>query len=104
GYFVVEDGVVDDDALRISDDWPRGVRQALEHWLAGNPRFGRVPPPYIVTCHPGGFLRATARAEAAPAVTLTLARATAPCYSERHRGHVALPGRTSCRTRGGWFW
>jgi cephalosporin hydroxylase len=58
GYFVVEDGVVDVEALRIFDDWPRGVRQALDEWLARNPRFSRVPAPYLVTCHPGGFLRA----------------------------------------------
>jgi cephalosporin hydroxylase len=60
GYFVVEDAVVDIDELRMLEEWPRGVRQALDDWLARNPRFSRVPAPYIVTCHPGGFLRANA--------------------------------------------
>src|SRR5262249_1233568 len=50
GYFVIEDGVVDIDDLRISDDWPRGVEEAIEEWLAHNPRFARVQAPYIVTC------------------------------------------------------
>jgi len=60
GYFVVEDAVVDIDDLRMLEEWPRGVRQALDDWLARNPRFSRVPAPYIVTCHPVGFLRANA--------------------------------------------
>jgi cephalosporin hydroxylase len=57
GYFVIEDGVVDIEDLRLSEDWPRGVQDALDEWLPRNARFARVPAPYIVTCHPGGFLR-----------------------------------------------
>ena len=33
GFFVVEDGVVDVEALRVDEDWPRGVRKATEDWL-----------------------------------------------------------------------
>jgi cephalosporin hydroxylase len=46
GYFVVEDGCVDIDAMRAFEDWPRGssfrVRRDLEC--------------YGLSCHPGGFL------------------------------------------------
>jgi cephalosporin hydroxylase len=33
GYFVVEDGCVDIDEMRLTDDWPRGVLPALRDWL-----------------------------------------------------------------------
>jgi cephalosporin hydroxylase len=33
GFFVVEDGCVDVEALRITNDWPRGVLPALHAWL-----------------------------------------------------------------------
>ncbi|HEX5193959.1 MAG TPA: class I SAM-dependent methyltransferase, partial [Solirubrobacteraceae bacterium] len=33
GFFVVEDGCVDVDELRIDEDWPRGVLPALHDWL-----------------------------------------------------------------------
>lgn len=60
GFFVVEDGIVDDDELRISADWPRGVRPAVEDWLAregSDFRLRRDLELYGVTCHPGGFLQ-----------------------------------------------
>lgn len=61
-WLVVEDGIVDDEVLRR--DWmPRGVVPALneflatdvgglfeQHWLAD----------YLLTCHPGGWLRRVA--------------------------------------------
>jgi cephalosporin hydroxylase len=34
GWFVVEDGVVDEVELRAAEDWPRGVHRALAEWLA----------------------------------------------------------------------
>ena len=33
GFFVVEDGCVDVEELRLEDDWPRGVLAALDEWL-----------------------------------------------------------------------
>jgi cephalosporin hydroxylase len=56
GYLIIEDGVVDVDELRIDDTWPRGVQHAITDWLLLHPQFSRVPSPYGVTCHPGGFL------------------------------------------------
>jgi cephalosporin hydroxylase len=60
GFFVVEDGVVDDEELRIADDWPRGVIPALRDWLASEGDGFAVRSDlelYGVTCHPGGFLQ-----------------------------------------------
>jgi cephalosporin hydroxylase len=34
GYFVVEDGCVDKEELRLEKGWPRGVLPALHDWLA----------------------------------------------------------------------
>lgn len=62
GFFVVEDGCVDDERLRIADDWPRGVRPALQEWLDAAPNGFVVRSDlevYGVTCHPGGFLQRT---------------------------------------------
>lgn len=60
GFFVVEDGCVDDDRLRISEDWPRGVRPAVDDWLATERgrafRVRRDLELYGVSCHPGGWL------------------------------------------------
>ncbi len=60
GFFVVEDGCVDIERLRIDDAWPRGVLPALREWLAGEAS-GFVTRSdlelYGVTCHPGGFLQ-----------------------------------------------
>ena len=60
GFFVVEDGCVDVEALRAHDWWPRGVLPALADWLAGpEGRSFRVRDDlelYGVSCHSGGFL------------------------------------------------
>ncbi len=61
GYFVVEDGCVDIEEMRLADDWPRGVLPALGDWLAteqgGDFRVRRDLELYGITCHPGGFLQ-----------------------------------------------
>jgi cephalosporin hydroxylase len=61
GWFVVEDGCVDVDALRASADWPRGVQPAIADWLASDNGAGFVQRRdvelYGLTCHPGGFLQ-----------------------------------------------
>jgi cephalosporin hydroxylase len=67
GYFVVEDGCVDIEEMRLRDDWPRGVLPAVREWLAGDDgrrfRQRRDLELYGMTCHPYGFLQ---RVEAAP--------------------------------------
>ncbi len=64
GYFIVEDGVVDVEQLRIDDDWPRGVLAAAEDWLQEDEgrafEVRRELERYGVTCHLRGFLRRTA--------------------------------------------
>lgn len=61
GYFVVEDGCVDIEEMRLSDDWPRGVIPAIEEWLRSPDGRGfvvrRDVELYGVTCHPHGFLQ-----------------------------------------------
>jgi cephalosporin hydroxylase len=61
GYFVVEDGCVDIDEMRASEDWPRGVLPALRDWLAtaqgAEFRVRRDLELYGLSCHPGGFLQ-----------------------------------------------
>lgn len=61
GFFVVEDGCVDVDWMRVKDDWPVGVLPALNAWLAtpqGAPfRIRRELELYGVSCHPSGFLQ-----------------------------------------------
>lgn len=61
GFLIVEDGVVDDEELRLSDDWPRGVRRAIDEFLASpsGAEFECLPEleMYGLTAHPGGFLR-----------------------------------------------
>jgi cephalosporin hydroxylase len=69
GYFIVEDGCVDVEALRLDPEWPRGVLPALHQWLRTPPgrefRVRRDLELYGVSCHPEGFLqRAHAPAEA----------------------------------------
>jgi cephalosporin hydroxylase len=62
GFFVVEDGCVDIEELRILDDWPRGVTPALRSWLDTEARGFVVRSDlelYGVSCHPGGFLQRT---------------------------------------------
>jgi cephalosporin hydroxylase len=61
GFFVVEDGCVDVEELRLSPDWPRGVLPALREWLA-TPAGERFTVRhdlelYGISCHPGGFLQ-----------------------------------------------
>ena len=59
-FFVVEDGCVDVEALRLDDGWPRGVHAAVGEWLAtdGARDFALRPDLelYGITCHPGGYL------------------------------------------------
>ena len=61
GFFVVEDGCVDVDEMRLTDDWPRGVLPALHDWLAttAGQQFSvrRDLELYGVSCHPEGFLQ-----------------------------------------------
>lgn len=61
GYFVVEDGCVDIEAMRLSSDWPRGVLPALRDWLktpeARGFRVRRELELYGLSCHPEGFLQ-----------------------------------------------
>jgi cephalosporin hydroxylase len=60
-YFVVEDGCVDVEGMRLAPDWPRGVLPAVADWLAtaeGSAfRRRRDLELYGITCHPGGFLQ-----------------------------------------------
>jgi len=67
GFFVVEDGCVDIEELRLHPDWPRGVLVALREWLAGPAgsdfRQRRDLELYGISCHPEGFLQ---RAPAQP--------------------------------------
>lgn len=60
GFFIVEDGVVDDDSLRLPE-WPRGVRPAIDDWLFTEQGLEfavrRDLELYGVTCHPSGFLQ-----------------------------------------------
>jgi cephalosporin hydroxylase len=60
GFFVVEDGCVDVDEMRASDDWPRGVLPALHDWLQTPQgacfRCRRELELYGVSCHPEGFV------------------------------------------------
>jgi cephalosporin hydroxylase len=63
GFFVVEDGCVDVEELRLEPGWPRGVLPALHEWLATPPgrefRVRRDLELYGVSCHPEGFLQRT---------------------------------------------
>ena len=61
GFFVVEDGCVDVDAMRLAPDWPRGVQPAVREWLGSAEGRDFVQRRdleiYGITCHPGGFLQ-----------------------------------------------
>jgi cephalosporin hydroxylase len=61
GFFVVEDGCVDVEAMRLEDGWPRGVQPAVSDWLAGPTGADFVVRRdlelYGLTCHPGGLLQ-----------------------------------------------
>jgi cephalosporin hydroxylase len=61
GFFVVEDGSVDVDAMRLGAEWPRGVLPAVRDWLA-SPEGAQFAVRenlelYGMTCHPQGFLQ-----------------------------------------------
>ena len=55
GFFVVEDGCVDVEPLRLTPDRPRGVPSGGSRRRTGNgsPRSG-ISSFYGVSCHPGG--------------------------------------------------
>jgi cephalosporin hydroxylase len=61
GFFVVEDGCVDVEEMRIHPDWPRGVLPAISEWLSSSEgtrfRQRRDLELYGISCHPGGFLQ-----------------------------------------------
>ena len=61
GFFVVEDGSVDYEEMRLRADWPRGVLPAVREWLetAEGRRFTvrRDLEIYGITAHPEGFLQ-----------------------------------------------
>lgn len=61
GYFVVEDGCTDVEALRLDPSWPRGVLPALHDWLGTPAGAGfavrRDLELYGLSCHPQGFLQ-----------------------------------------------
>jgi cephalosporin hydroxylase len=63
GYLVVEDGCVDVEALRSQSSWPRGVRRAIDDWLASDEGSGfrvrRDLERYGISCHIGGYLQRT---------------------------------------------
>ena len=61
-WFVVEDGVVDVEELRINPHWPRGVTPAIVDFLsspAGGDFTRHWLDQYIITGHPGGWLQRT---------------------------------------------
>lgn len=61
GFFIVEDGCVDIEAMRLEESWPRGVLPAVADWLAGMAGIDfttrRDLELYGLTCHPGGILQ-----------------------------------------------
>ncbi|MCW3064698.1 MAG: Rhamnosyl O-methyltransferase precursor [Solirubrobacterales bacterium] len=65
GVFVVEDGCVDVEAMRLTPDWPRGVLPAVADWLASEEGAAferrRDLELYGLSCHPDGFLRRRAQ-------------------------------------------
>jgi cephalosporin hydroxylase len=61
GFFVVEDGSVDYEEMRLRPDWPRGVLPAVREWLGSAEgrkfRVRRDLEIYGITSHPEGFLQ-----------------------------------------------
>ena len=61
GFFVVEDGTVDREELRLSPTWPRGVLRAVDDWLqtedGGQFSVRRDLELYGLSNHPSGFLQ-----------------------------------------------
>jgi cephalosporin hydroxylase len=74
GYFVVEDGCVDIEPMRLRSTWPRGVLPAVDEWLMMPEGAGfkvrRDLEMYGVTCHPRGFLQRQPQHEPGAANTL----------------------------------
>jgi cephalosporin hydroxylase len=64
GYFVVEDGCIDVEWMRVKPEWPRGVLPALGDWLqtaqGSDFTVRRDIEAYGITCHPSGFLQRVA--------------------------------------------
>jgi cephalosporin hydroxylase len=61
GFFVVEDGSVDIEEMRIHPDWPRGVLPAIHTWLS-TPEGSSFTQRrdfelYGISAHPEGFLQ-----------------------------------------------
>ena len=71
GFFMVEDGCVDIEEMRLEEGWPRGVLPAVSDWLDGPVGRGflarRDLEIYGLTCHPGGLLQRREKAGAPPA-------------------------------------
>jgi cephalosporin hydroxylase len=67
GFFVVEDGTVDREELRLSPSWPRGVLRAVDEWLATDEgaqfTVRRDLEIYGLSNHPSGFLQRRRRQE-----------------------------------------
>jgi cephalosporin hydroxylase len=65
GFFIVQDGCVDIESMRVDPSWPRGVLPALADWLAtpaGNEFVVRRDlEMYGLSCHPQGFLQKVPR-------------------------------------------
>ena len=61
GYFVVEDGCVDMEELRLEEGWPRGVLRALHDWSATDAgrafRVRRDLELYALTTNVEGYLQ-----------------------------------------------
>ena len=61
GFFVVEDGCVDVEAMRAAPGWPRGVLPRWRHgWRSpagADFAVRRDLELYGITCHPYGFLQ-----------------------------------------------
>jgi cephalosporin hydroxylase len=61
GFFIVEDGCVDVEWMRVDPTWPRGVLPAIDAWLTTTQgasfEVRRDLEIYGMTCHPGGFLQ-----------------------------------------------
>jgi cephalosporin hydroxylase len=57
-FFVVEDGFVDVEQMRLAENWPRGVLPAIREWLAEQPSFRvrRDVELYGLSCNPEGYL------------------------------------------------
>jgi cephalosporin hydroxylase len=89
GYFVVEDGCVDIEELRLMEAWPRGVLPAIRDWLSSTQGSEfterRDLERYGMSCHPHGFLqRVRERGDA-----------SAPKKSSWHSRLTRTAGRTS---------